>query len=119
MHKDAHLLKQYIKHYPHCQCNQMCHHLLYRTLQPILSPAVLYYIIILDFVLGLLRLPNSNDCVLIVIDKYTKQISLIPGKMTWMAMDWAKALLKFLILADWGFLIVIISDRDKKFLSKL
>ena len=28
-------------------------------------------------------------------------------------------LLKFLMSADWGFPLVIISDRDKKFLSKL
>ena len=119
MHKGAHLLKQYIRHCPHCQHNQTHHHLSYRMLQLILSPAVPYHTIILDFVLGLLCLPNSNNCVLTIIDKYTKQISLIPGKTTWAAMDWVKALLRFLMLADWGFLIVIISDRDKKFLSKL
>lgn len=35
--------------------------------------------------------------------------------MTWSAMDWVKALLKFFMSADWGFPLVIISDRDKKF----
>ena len=68
---------------------------------------------------GLPRLPNGNDCVLTVTNKYTKQIRLIPGKTTWTVMDWARALLKFLMSADWGFPMVIISDRDKKFLSEL
>ena len=88
-------------------------------LQPILSPAVLYHTITLDFILGLPHLANSNDCVLTITDKYTKQIRLIPGKMTWSVMDWVKVLLKFFISTDWGFPLVIISDRDKKFLSEL
>ena len=88
-------------------------------LQPILSPAVLYHTITLDFILGLPCLVNGNDCVLTITNKYTKQIGLIPGKMTWSAMDWAKALLKFFMSVDWGFPLVIISDRDKKFLSEL
>lgn len=39
--------------------------------------------------------------------------------MTWSAVDWVRALLKFLMSTDWGFPLVIISDRDKKFLSEL
>lgn len=119
VHKGARLLRQYIKHCPHCQQNQTRHHLPYGTLQPILSPAVPYHTITLDFVLGLPRLPNGNDCVLTVTDKYTKQIGLIPGKTTYTAMDWGKCLLVFWMTTDWGIPLVMISDRDKKFLSDI
>lgn len=53
------------------------HQTLSTLLQSILSPAVPYYTVTLDFVLGLPRLPNGNNCVLTVTDKYTKQIGLI------------------------------------------
>lgn len=102
MHKGAHLLKQYIKHCPHCQQNWTHHHLPYGILQLILSPTVLYHTIILEFMLGLPHLPNSNNCVLTITDKYTKQISLVSDKTTCTAMYWAKALLKFLMSADWA-----------------
>ena len=87
VYKGTHLLQQYIQHCPHCQRNCTCHHLPYRILQPILSPAVPYHTIILDFILGLPCLANSNNCVLTITNKYTKQIGLIPEKMTWSAID--------------------------------
>ena len=93
VHKGSGLLKQYIKHCPHCQRNHTRRHLPYGTLQPILSPAVPYHTVTLDFVLGLPRLPNGNDCVLIVTDEYTKQVGLASGRTTSTARDWAERLL--------------------------
>ena len=51
--------------------------------------------------------------------KFTKRITVIPGKATSTAQDWAKALLNQLSLVDWGLPKVILSDRDRKFLGDL
>ena len=59
-------------------------HLVYQVPKNIiLSPAVPYHTITLDFILELLHLANGNNCVLTITDKYTKQIRLIPGKTTY------------------------------------
>jgi len=50
--------------------------------------------------------------------KFSKRVTLIPGKKTWSAKQWAEALLDRLYLADWGLPKVILSDRDRKFLSE-
>lgn len=43
----------------------------------------------------------------------------ILGKSTWKAMDWARALLDRLNMADWGLLKILLIDRDPKFLAEL
>lgn len=51
--------------------------------------------------------------------KFSKRIQCVPGKATLGAARWATAMLERLDIADWGLLKVIISDRDRKFLSEL
>jgi hypothetical protein len=53
-----------------------------------------------------------------VTDKFSKRITLIPGRNTWTAAEWADALLERLYIADWGVPKAILSDRDRKFLSE-
>ena len=53
-----------------------------------------------------------------VVDKFSKRTGFTPGKTTWNAEDWGKALIKLLQMSDWGFPRMIISDRDRKFLSR-
>ena len=50
--------------------------------------------------------------------KYSKRIALVPGKETFTVVQWANVFLERLWLADWGLPKIIISDRDKKFLSQ-
>ena len=52
-------------------------------------------------------------------DKFTKKITLPPGKSTYTAVDWAKVLIDRLDLVDWGIPKIIISDRDPKFLGEM
>lgn len=54
-----------------------------------------------------------------VTDKFTKRITLVPGKSIQSAGQWAKALINRLDIADWGLPKAIISDRDRKFLSDI
>lgn len=50
--------------------------------------------------------------------KFSKRVTLVPGKDTWSAADWAYALLARLDLIDWGLPGELITDRDPKFLSE-
>lgn len=54
-----------------------------------------------------------------IADKFSKRITLISGKDTHTAQDWALLLVEHLMVADWGMPKAIISDRDSKFLSEL
>lgn len=111
-------LKDYIKHCPTCGTNQTRRHKPFGALQPIMSPSVPFHTITMDFVLALPLTKEGFDCILTITDKYSKRISLIPGKQTWGAKEWAEALLMRLDIADWGLPKKIISDRDRKFLSE-
>ena len=51
--------------------------------------------------------------------KFSKRTTLILRKSTWSAKQWAEVLLDRLWIADWGLPKVILSDRDRKFLSQL
>lgn len=114
------LLRAFIRHCPECLILQTRHHLPYGSLQPIDSPPVPFHTITLDFILALPVSTNEDfNAVMSVTCKYSKRVTLIPGKDTWTAEKWALALLNRLELIDWGLPAVIVSDRDPKFLSKL
>ena len=52
-----------------------------------------------------------------VIDKFNKTVKYIPGKTTWNAKQWAIVLFDCFTLFGWGVPKIIISDRDRKFVS--
>ena len=78
-----------------------------------------YHTITLDFILALPTSDEGYDTILSLTDKYTKKVSLPPGKATYSAAEWARVLIDRLDLVDWGIPKAIISDRDPKFLSEL
>ncbi len=53
-----------------------------------------------------------------VTDKFSRKVTLIPGKSTFNAEDWAHRFLRRLQKIDWGLPKQLISDRDRKFLSE-
>jgi hypothetical protein len=69
----------------------------------------------MDFIMAL---PGHMDTALSVTCKTSKRVTVIPGKSTWTALNWAEALLERLLIADWGIPESIISDRDPKFMSE-
>lgn len=116
------LVKQLYLYIQHCLqylVLQTRRHKLYRLLQPIYSPSILYHIIMLDFILALLTSDKGYDVVLLLTDKYTKKISLLPEKATYSAAEWARVLIDRLDLVDWSIPKAIISDCNPKFLSEL
>ena len=85
-----------------------------------LSPSlVLFHILTIDFIFTFSLSGEGLNAVLSIICKYSKSVTLVPGKDTWSEDEWAWALLSRFELIDLGRLAVFLSDRDPKFLSKL
>ena len=108
-------LHLYIKHCPACQLNQTKRHPPYGELMPISNSTIPFRTIAMDFILAI---PGDLDVVLTISDKATRKKSLIAGKSTHSADEWAELVLERLLIADWGIPEGIISDRDPKFLSE-
>ena len=111
-------LRDFIRHCPECLILQTRRHAPYGCLNPISSPPVPFHTITIDFILALPLSDEDLDAAMSVSDKYTKRVTFAAGKTTWTAQEWGMALLDCLHLADWGLPKVMISDRDKKFLSE-
>ena len=62
---------------------------------------------------------TSFDIMLIITDKFFKRILLIAEKSNYSAHDWVNEMIKYLHIADWDHSMIIISDRDSKFLFDL
>lgn len=85
-------------------------------LQPLPVPDAAWQIISLDFVEGL-HTSLSANCILVVVDSYTKYGHFIPLHHPYMASSMAKAFLTH-IYCQHGMPTAIISDRDRVFTSK-
>ena len=72
-----------------------------------------FYIIVINFIV---RLSKRYDCLLIFIDKFTRQMFLISNYITNFAAIWVKRVFKWLQIADWNISCVIIFDRNFKFI---
>ena len=109
-------IRQYIEHCPSCQLTQTKRHRPYGELMPVTSPPQPFHTIAMDFILAL---PGELDILLTVTCKYSRRVTLIPGKSTYSASQWGNALLDRLLIADWGIPAAIVSDRDPKFMSEM
>jgi Reverse transcriptase (RNA-dependent DNA polymerase)/RNase H-like domain found in reverse transcriptase/Integrase zinc binding domain len=119
MAKLSRRMRKYIEHCPICNRYQTLRHQPYGKQVPIPAIDRLFHTVTLDFILALPESPEGFNVLLTMTDKYSKRVALIPGKDTWKAKDWAKALFDRLCIADWGFPKQIISDRDPKFTGTL
>ncbi|SLM39755.1 reverse partial [Lasallia pustulata] len=89
---------------------------MYGSMVPIVMKSIPFRTIAMDFILGLPETEEEFDVALPVTDKCSKRVTLLPGKNTYKAEDWATILLKG--LTDWGIPDAIITDRDPKFMSE-
>ena len=111
-------LRNFIRHCPECLILQTRRHAPYGSLNPISSPPVPFHTITIDFILALPLSDKGFDAAMSTSDKFTKRVTFTAGKTTWSAREWAFTLLDRLDVADWGLPKIILSDRDRKFLSE-
>ena len=119
IHRLSHYLKSYIRHCPTCLTYQTRRHKPYGSLQPIYAVPHPFHTLTIDFVMALPTSVEGFDIALSVTDKFTKRVTVIAGRSTFQASNWADVLIERLEIADWGLPKVILSDRDRKFLSEL
>ncbi len=112
------LLRAFIRHCLQCLQLQTRRYPPYDSLQPIHSPPVPFHTLTLDFVLALPLSAAGFNSLMSVTCKFPKRVTLVEGKDTWSAKDWAYMLLQRLDMIDWGLSLELITDRDPKFLSK-
>ena len=117
--KMAKQLREYIRHCPDCQLRQTPRHPIHGSLQPLLFPPRPFHTISIDFILALPISEEGYDCALSVTDKFSKAITLIPGKITWGGKIWAGFLLDRLCLMLWGLPRAILGDRDRRWIGQL
>ena len=108
---------EYVSGCPECQMSKPSRKRPVGRLKPIESPTAPFQVLCLDFVVGLPMTNHGMDAILTVTDKFTKAITLIPGKNTWDATDWAIAFYDY-VYCRYGLPLILISDRDPKFTSK-
>lgn len=117
LYKGTSLLRQYIKIYSTCQENNPIRYKPYGALQPIRAHAVLFHMVTIDFI-TYPPLADQYGKLLVLMDKFTKRVGMLPSKDTWDAREWGSHTLDHLQTIDWPLPRVIISDRDRLFVSQ-
>ena len=117
IHQLAKRLRTYISHCPECQLNQTKRHLAYGELSPVVTPAIPFHTIAMDWIVALPVTKAGFNQLLTITCKFTKRILLIAGKDTWKTPEWADVMITGLVGHDWGTPRVRISDRDTRFMS--
>ena len=112
-------LKRFLKNYSECNVNRTRRHKPFDSLQSILFSSISFHILTIDFVLALSESHTNLNVFMSITCKFSKRIIAISEKNIWKIFDWATIMLERLNLTDWDLLKVIISNRDRKFLSDL
>jgi hypothetical protein len=116
-------LKVFISRCPRCAVNKTLREKPHGLLKPITALPYPFHTITIDFILSLppsRRFAHGDelfDTAMMVTDKFTKAIKIVPGKGTYTAPDWASRFWQA-VYPDWGLPNAIISDRDPKFMSE-
>ena len=113
-------LRTYLHHCSKCFVYQTRRHQSYDSLQFIEKLLMLFHIIIIDFILALfIIIEIEYDFLMSMICKFSKRVTFVVEKSTWLASQWDITLIDKLNVADWNTSNVILFDRDRKFLSEL
>ena len=107
---------QYVKTCPTCQRNRKPTHKVYGEMKSLPVPRGLWTSISMDFVTGLPTTNRGNNSIMVVVDRMSKMVHLLPTTDTVTAMQVCQ-LYQDRIFALHGLPDDIVSDRDSKFTS--
>ena len=86
-------VKNYLKHCSKCKINQIKRHKLYESLQFIFTSFVSFHAIAIDFIFAMLVFYIDINCVMLITCKFSKRITSMLKKFTWIAAEWVEILL--------------------------
>ena len=109
-------LRRYIEHCFSCQLTQIKRHRSYDELMSINSSSHFFYIIIMNFVVDL---SEELNAILNVTCKFFRRVMIIVDKTIYSVSQWAHLLFERLLIVDWNISVIMIFDRDSKFLSDM
>ena len=109
-------LKIYIIHCSNCQINQIKRHFAYDELTSIISSAIFFHTIAMNFIVKL-SFSRDMNVLLTITCKFFKKILLISNHDIWFAIDWTNVIIITFMKHDWNISHAIVSDRDSKFMS--
>ena len=110
-------IKSYVRSCDKCQRNKPSNKKPSGLLKTILSPSRPYHTLSLDF-LGPFVTSHTFDFLLVVVDKFSRYVTLIPTQRTITSAGVARLLLRH-IIAHQGLFKKLISDRDVRFTSEM
>ena len=107
-------IKRFVSTCPHCQVNKSSHQPPYGLLQPLQLPDTRWQVITMDFITGLPRTSQGYDAILVVVDKLSKFVHLIPTRKKISAHGTSLLLNRF-VFSVHGLPESIVTDRDPRF----
>jgi hypothetical protein len=108
-------IAEYVHSCHSCQTSKSSNQLPAGTLQPLPIPSQRWLSISMDFITGLPK-RQQFDSILVVVDRFSKMVSLMPCKESITAKQTACLLFEN-VLCDHGLPESIVSDRDPRFTS--
>jgi hypothetical protein len=113
---DKHI-KEYVTTCLQCQSNKPSHTLPMGLLQPLPIPTRPWEQVTLDFITQLPKTRSGNDCIVVMVDKFTKMVHYHATKTTIGAVK-AADIFFLEVVRHHGIPLSIVSDRDPRFTSK-
>ena len=111
-------VQKYVQTCASCQQSKAANHKPFGLLNPLEIPDSRWHTVTMDFIMDLPRSANGNDAILVLVDKLTKYVHLVPTVKTCTSEDVARLFLTH-VFQYHGFPRVIISDRDTRFTAEL
>ena len=108
---------KFIRHCSKCLINQTPKYRPYGSLQSIFVPVQPFRTFTIDFIFALSISIKSFNCAMSVTDKFKKEVIYIYGITSWFAKQWVTTLFDRLTLLNWKIPKIIISNKNKKFVS--
>ena len=71
----------------------------------------------MDFIIGLSNSPQGYNAIWVIVDRLTKSAHFLPMKTTYSLSKYANLYIVEIIRLH-GMLVLIVSDRDSRFVSK-
>ena len=110
----------YVHHCVPCQKNKPRRHKAFGNLRPIESPSIPFHTLHIDLITDLPERMFRGvkvDSIMTATCRFSKGRRFMAGRKDWPASKWANAFDEGVTNNGWGYPVVLVTDRDKRFLG--